>query len=228
MEKFNTNFLKSMDNTELSKLVDAGVLGSPISYVIPLDTAMNLKQISVAGNYFGIQEATDANVKISVSFNRSGDSKIEFTKGLAFVIPFNRFFITSDAQAGKTVTILIYNYAPELFQVIDNRSEASSLVALEAVLAELQGETLSEEGGTRVQLSAETEAIALNADRKNYTLFNPVGNGIIYVRHGDTVVTTSNYKYAIQAGQMVMIDDYRGAVRALASVSGQYIHIGED
>lgn len=222
------NEIRNKTIDELLSLVEKGQISEPQKFVLPLDTALNNKQYSFTGNFIYVQEATDNNVVVDIGLNRSDADKFQFSKGFGLIFPFKSLFIDSTAQSGKTITILIFNFAPEIFDVIDNRSALELTSILDEILKQIKGNTTSQEGGARVQLSAEGQVLASNTDRVSYTLHNPIANNTMYIRHGSTTVTTTNYRYALEGGQTIMIDNYQGEVRALASTTGQYLHYGED
>jgi hypothetical protein len=222
----SVNEIKALSQEEIIKLVEAGTLGDPQVIRLDLTTATTNKLISVSGNYIGVQDASDVNTTIDLGFNRSANTKLPFTKGLAMIIPYKSIFATWTGQVGKYVDLVVYSFAPELFQIIDNRSAQASTATLEEILAQLSGDDTAEIEGEQFTLDATSqEAIAANSDRKGCMLYNPVGNAVVYVRLGGTV-TATDCAFIIQSGGTFTIDNYQGALNVLGT-STQKLHVSE-
>lgn len=114
--------IKQLSLEQVLKAVEAGDIAEPNLITIPLGTATTDKQISCAGNYFGIYDATDVNVKITAKFNRVSDTGALMGLGQSFIRPIKQVYISWTAQESKTITILIASLAPDLFAYLDQRS----------------------------------------------------------------------------------------------------------
>jgi hypothetical protein len=222
----SVNDIKSLSQEEIIKLVEAGTLGDPQVIRLNLDDATTNKMLSVSGNYIGLQDASDVTTEIHLGFNRASNTKLSFTKGLSMIIPYKSIFATWSAQAGKFVDLVVYSFAPELFQIIDNRSAQASTSTLESILSQLSGDDTAEIEGEQFTLDATSQtAIASNSDRKGAMLYNPVGNAVVYVRFGGTV-TATNCAFILQSGGTFTIDNYQGDLNVLGT-STQKLHVSE-
>lgn len=222
----SVNEIKALSQEEIIKLVEAGTLGDPQVIRLDLTTATTNKLLSLSGNYIGVQDASDVTTAIDLGFNRASNTKLTFTKGLAMIIPYKSIFATWTAQVGKYVDLVVYSFAPELFQIIDNRSAQASTETLEDILAQLSGDETAEIEGEQFTLDGTSqEAIASNDDRKGCMLYNPVGNAVVYVRLGGDV-TVTDCAFILQSGGTFTIDNYRGALNVLGTTT-QKLHVSE-
>lgn len=209
-----------IDNfAELLDWVKKNQLASVETITIDLTNARTDQLLEVAGLVIYAQDTTDSTNSLQIRHNEISSGLITLTKSYGVAYPFYRLYLTNTAQAGKTITLTIGRASP--FNIIDNRSAQDQLTSINNILAELQGDTSPEDGGTAVTLSAEGTILASNANRKGASIHNRAGNGILYVRLGSTVVTTSNYMLALNAGETFSMDDYRGEIRGLLATSGQ-------
>ena len=222
----SVNDIKNLSQEDIIKLVEQGVLGEPQIIRVNLDDATTNKLFNISGNFIALQDASDVTTSIKIGFNRANNAKIPFTKGLQMVVPYRNFFGTWEAQAGKYVDLLCYSFAPELFQIIDNRSAQASTATLESILGQLTGDDTAEIEGEQFTLDGTSQtAIASNTDRKGCMIYNPMGNNLVYVRLGGTV-TSANCAFILQSGQNFTIDDYQGAINVLGT-NTENIHISE-
>ncbi len=214
---------------EFDKAVDyvkKNNLSIPALYTLSLDSVQTSLEFNITGNFVYVIDSADNDNSINVKFNASQGNAIPLKRQQGFRTPFDKIFISHDAQAGGSVTLIIGQLSSELMNVIDNRSAIQA--DLEAVRDELRGDTTPKDGGNRVQLATEAQVLAVNTSRKSFGVSVPSTNtGIIYLRFGSTTVTTSNYAIELQAGQAISFDDTRSEVRALSSVSGEYLHFWE-
>ena len=112
-KEYSIKELKAMSLEELLLLTQSGNIITPEVLTIPLDSALDHKVINIAGNIVALLDATDSITNVNISFNNSTAPQINFTKGLKIVLPFNCFFITSEAQPGKTITLIISSFRSE-------------------------------------------------------------------------------------------------------------------
>lgn len=74
---------------------------------IALDTATTDKEYEIGGNVLWIADATDLDAKISIKYQEQSNDPIPLQKGSFLAGPsFSRLYISWDAQASKTVTLL--------------------------------------------------------------------------------------------------------------------------
>lgn len=194
----NINELKAMSPEQLLLEVEKGNIAQPYILKLPLDAALVNKEFTISGNFFGIIDATDQNVNIDVSFNiiqQDSRQLINFTKGLQFVLPFKRIFITAAAQAGKSITILVSSFAPDLFNIVDNRSAQQSTTILTDISDQLKGSSTAQ-GYNNVTISnvTATQVAAANTSRRSILVQNlPTNTGIMYLGYDNTVSATKNF-----------------------------------
>lgn len=183
-------------------------------------------EYGLAGNYFYVKDSPDDDMYVDVKINGSNNKAIRWTKQTGFIHPFTKLYITTPAAQTGTMTILIASEAPELFNVVDNRSSISS--AMNDVVAELRGDITPETIGTEKTIGAAAAiVIAANADRKGCNVqAKSTNTGIIYVGF-DNTVTSTKWVAELQAGQAFSIDDYRGDIYAISTAAGQLVGWGE-
>lgn len=195
--------------------------------VIDLSVVVSDQEYNLAGNFFYIKDAPDQDSHIEVKVNGSNNTAISWTKQTGFIHPFNRLYITTPAGQTGTMIVLLASEAPELFDIVDNRSAISQ--TFEDVLGELQGDVTPETVGTEetVGSGAAVEILAANADRKGCVIqAKSTNTGIVYVGL-DNTVTSTKWIAELQASQAFSVDDYRGDIYARASAAGQLIGFGE-
>lgn len=215
----------SLSPEEISKLVDAGDISEFIILSIPLDNALVAKQYDVAGNYIALFEATDVNTNVDIEFNRTNSGSINFTQGLKFKRPFNRFFITADAQAGKTVKLLVSSFNP-LFELQDDRSNNLTASYLAEIQEQLQGSSSMTMTADNSVTTVES-ILSANTDRHAFLIQADITNtDLIYIGTDNT--TTSSKKIASLApGDAFMLDDYLGAIWAISASGTQKVSVSE-
>lgn len=194
---------------------------------IDLSVVASDHEYNLSGNFFYVKEAPDQDVYVEVKINGSNNRAINWTKQTGFVHPYNRLYITTPAGQTGAMTILLASEAPELFNVVDNRSAISQ--SMNDVLGELRGDTTPETVGTEktVGSGAAVEIIDANADRKACTVqAKSTNTGIVYIGFDNTVTSTA-WVAELQAGMSFDIDDYRGDIWARASAAGQLVGWGE-
>ena len=181
----------------------------------------------ISGNLFYVIAAPDGQSYINVRINETRENAISFYQQMGLETPFHRLFITTPAGQTGTMSIIYATEAPEFLQVIDNRSATS--LDLEAIRAELQGDTTEETWDTEITVGngAAVEIIAANADRKGCIIQSKAANaGIVYIGF-DNTVTTTKWIAELSAGMSIVFDDYRGDLYARASAAGQLVGWGE-
>ena len=194
---------------------------------IDLSVAAVDQEYNLSGNFFYVNVAPDQDVYVAVKINGSNNKAINWAKQTGFIHPFNRLYITTPAGQTGTMKILIASEAPELFDVIDNRSAISD--AMSGVLGELRGDTTPESVGDEktVGSGASVLIIAANTDRKGGNIqAKSTNTGIIYVGF-DNTVTSTRWVAELQAGMAFSIDDYRGDIYTIATAAGQLVGWGE-
>lgn len=129
----NIKEIKNLTLEEIIAKINAGDIAEPVKYTLALDTLTTDKQIDISGNFFGVIDASAANAKITVKFNRNQSEGIDFTKGLYMTRPYNKVFISWAAQTGATIQIIIASFNKDLFEIQDFRTEASAATDTAAI-----------------------------------------------------------------------------------------------
>lgn len=97
---------------------------------IPLSVARSNEMQAKSGQFFYILSIVDgtgaeASGVLKVNFNRNEGTPLSFGSGQGAKVPFDRLFLTNDAQSGLIATVLISEDEDELFKIIDNRLSSS-------------------------------------------------------------------------------------------------------
>ncbi len=219
--------IKELSFEQILDLIEQGVLSEPRVVRLYLDTAKSNEFYSVAGNYFYAVDASSSSANFQAKFNRLDSDKIKFEKGFGLRRPFKQFWITSSAQAGEWVDILIGTISPELLEVIDNRTAIAQQQVLEAIRDELRGiATPGTFDDVAVGVAA-VSVIAANAARKGCVVQAKKSNtGLIYIGFANTVASTKALA-ELQAGMSIYFDDYRGDIFAISDAAAQVVYFGE-
>lgn len=183
-------------------------------------------EYNLSGNFFYVKEAPDQDMYVEVKINGSNNRAIPWTKQMGFIHPYNRLYITTPAGQAGTMTILLASEAPELFNVVDNRSAISLTMA--DVLGELQGDVTPESCAVIAVGVGQAQLLAANADRKGCSICSDINNaGNIYLGFDNTVTTAANWFHVLDPGGSYHIDNYRGPIHAIATVAAQAVGVGE-
>lgn len=216
-----------MDYREQLEMVHRFGLRGAQQIEIDLSIAIVDKIYAFAGNYFYVKDAPDQISYIDVRVNTSDQPAVSWTKQTGFLHPFTKLYITTPAGQAGTMKVLIAAEAPQLFEIIDNRSAISE--SMDNVVAELRGDVAAEDWGTEktVGSAAAVEILDANANRKACLLqAKSTNTGIIYIGF-DNTVTSTKWIAELQPGMSFGMDDYRGALFARASAAGQLLGYGE-
>ena len=198
-------------------------------WVIPL-TVAGEQTVNIQGNFIYGIEASDSVANVNVQFSRK-ESDIDqhnIVKALGYIHPFDKLHFSWDAQAGKTITLLIGNLAPELLGIIDNRSNVATDTILTNILLQLQGNVAPGNFGTvQVSNAAATQIRPALAARKSIIIQNLLGNtGNLYLGFANTVSTTVCF-VCLAPGQAWTADDYCGDIYGLQTVLNDRATYGE-
>jgi hypothetical protein len=131
--------LKNLSLEEVIQEIKKNNIAEPTVLTYSLDTAANNKQVPIMGNFIGIIAASDMNTNVQIRFNRIDGNAITFSQGLYIIRPYDQIFLTWSAQANKTISIICTPLAPELFQILDNRSEQLQTSYLASIAARVSG-----------------------------------------------------------------------------------------
>ncbi len=199
--------------------------GIPRSFSIDLAIAEADREYSISGNVLYVMSAPDGDSYIEVKFNGINQSAIRLYAQMGLVTPFEKFYVTTPAGQAGDMVLLNAMEAPDLLEVIDNRSATSADLA--AVRNELQGDLTHEDFDQTTVGAAAVEVIAANVDRKGCTIQALSTNtGIVYLGFDNTITAAVNF-FELLPSMSFTFDDYRGAVYAFGSVAGQVVSWGE-
>lgn len=208
-------FCKANTNTILQKVTLTLTLAGEYTY-------------NLSGNYVYAIEATDGEAEVSLQFSRKDSLSNSFpiTKGLGYQHPFDKIHFSWSAQTGKTITILVASFAPEIFGVIDNRSQNDILTTLENIEEQLTG-TNNADFDVVAVLATATLIVPANADRKSVIVSHRGdGVGLIYLGFDNTVTALKHF-IQLAPGESWSIDDYTGDVYAIRSAGATNAIWGE-
>lgn len=185
LQQQNIKEIKNLTLEEVIEKINAGDIAEPVKYTLALDTATSDKQLDIAGNFFGVVDASAADASISVKFNKNQSEAIDFTKGLYMTRPYNKVFLSWDAQAGESVDIIIASMNKDLFDVQDFRTEVSQAIDL-AAIKDNTARLIIPSGATEVNVLASGTATA--------TLYTVTAGKTLYIANASLLVASSSTK----------------------------------
>lgn len=190
---------------------------------IDLGIARTEQFIGITGSAVFVVTATDANSNAQVRLNESQNDQFTLKKQQGVISPFYGFFITNTAQSGKSITLGVATQVPDLFQFIDNATQADISATLSALLDELKGLSTMSANQTAVGTGAPALAlIAANTGRKSCFVQNDPGSDGDLVLYYDNTVATNKCWVRLRPGESWGADDYTGAIWPRA-VSGSAV-----
>jgi len=204
---------------------DAGMLKK---IVINLAIAATDLEYGIAGNMFYVFDAPSGTY-IDIKVNETRENPISFVEQTGLRTPFDKLYITTPAGQAGNLTLVYGTEAPDLVDVIDNRSALTANV--DAIRDELRGDTAPEGGGEVTVGAAAVQALAANADRKGCIIQADFSNtGLVYLWFDNTATTAAGgnkWFGVLAAGMAFTVDDYRGDIYAIATAANQLIGTGE-
>lgn len=200
-------------------------MGVPKAISIDLSVAINDQEYDVSGNLIYILMAPDDYSYVGVKLNENREYQFSLYRGMGFVTPFHRLFITTPAGQTGTIILVYGTESPLLMNVIDNRSATS--LAINAIQVELQGDSTPENWNRVTCGAGQVQVLAANANRKAWSVCaNPNNTANIYLGF-DNTVTNTKYFHILEPGDSYGQDDYRGAIHAISTIANQYLGMGE-
>ncbi len=204
-------------------------IAMPRKITIDLAIAQLDFKYDIAGNFFYIWEAPDVNSYIEVRVNNTNQPAIEFHRMTGLITPFDTLYITTPAGQAGNLVLLIGTEAPNLLDIIDNRS--ATIEGLGEIRDELRGDTTYESFiGVTVGVAA-GQVLAANANRKACTIQALSTNtGIVYLGFANTVTAGGApgiWFAELLPGMAFSVDDYRGPIFAIATLAAQVVGVGE-
>lgn len=205
-------------------------MGVPKTFVINLALPLLDQPYDISGNLYYVWSAPNAEDYIDVKVNKSSEPALRCPRQTGLITPFDKLLITTPAGQTGDLVVLYGTEAPELLNIIDNRSVTA--IGLADILAELQGDVLPESAAAEITVgAAQVQLLAASATRKAFSLCADIGNtGFIYLGFDATVTTPAGGNIWFQClgpGDQFGIDDYRGAIHAIATAAGQLVGVGE-
>jgi len=147
---------------------------------IPLDTALDNKRFEIGGNFLWAINGSDLAANIEISFEDTHGDKLPFKKGSAFGgVPFSRLFISAEAQAGKSLTLLIG--VDESLQGFRFENAISDFTSVS--IAKPDG--ISTTADTSIAATTTSQVLAANSDRALAIITNLKANSS-EIRVGDS------------------------------------------
>ena len=205
-------------------------MGVPKMFIINLALPITDQIYNLAGNLFYIWEAPDQTSLINIKVNNTGEPGVPYTLHTGAITPFDKLLITTPAGQAGNMTIIYATEAPELLQLIDNRSALS--LDLAAIREELQGDVTPEAfiGITITAAPGATLIMAARAARKGCCIQALSTNtGSVFLGFANTVTVGGApgiWFAELQAGDSMTLDDYRGPIYGIATAQ-QIVGTGE-
>ncbi len=195
---------------------------------IDLSIVATDQEYGVAGNFFYVWDSPDG-TSIDIKVNETREAAVTYVEQTGVRTPFDKLLITTPAAQTGTLVLLYGTEAPDLLDIIDNRGAISGDLA--TIRDELRGDTTPENWGEVTVGVAQAQLLAANANRKACWIHSDIGNtGNIYLGFDNTVTTAAggnNWLACLSPGQGWGVDDYRGALHAIATVAAQLVGTGE-
>lgn len=133
--------------------------------------------------------------------------------------PFDEFFITNTAQAGKTLDLYI-SKDPDIFELI----EPSSFDA--DILSELQGSSTGTYKNVSVTTAATSIWVANTARKSVFVQLSPAATDDVYLGFTSGVLSTNAFVRLTPGGSW-SADDYRGIIQGISASGTQTVHTNE-
>lgn len=206
-------------------------IAMPRKVTIDLAIAQIDFEYSIAGNFFYVWDAPDVNSYIEVRVNNTNQPAIEFHRMTGLITPFDKLYITTPAGQAGNLILLIGTEAPQLLEIIDNRS--ATITGIGEIRDELRGQTAA---GTFAAVAVGVVAVqvfAANANRHACIIQAPSTNTRnIFLGFANTVTAGGGppgglWLAELQPGMAFSVDDYRGPIFAIATLAAQVVGVGE-
>lgn len=221
--------LESADFSEKIELVKKSSMGVPKTINIDLAVAIIDQVFDLAGNVFYVFSAPGESDYVGIKVNETREPMINYTVHCGLKTPFYRLYITTPAGQTGTMQIIYATEAPELMEILDNRSV--TVAGVGGILDEMRGDVLPENWGEVTVGGVQVQLLAANANRKGCSFCSDINNdGNIYLGFDNTVTTQSggnNWFHVLTPGASWAVDDYRGPVHAISNLGGQPVGVGE-
>ena len=209
--------------------VRRGPIGVPKMFTINLGVA-ETRVFNIAGNMFQIWSTPDEASYVNIRINESGEPAIPYQVHTGAKTPFDKLIIETPAGQAGDMVIIYGTEAPDLLEMIDNRS--TTVAGVGGVLDELRGD-LAAEAFTGITIGAAPGAtliMAARADRKSCIIQALSTNaGSVFLGFANTVTVGGApgiWFAELQPGMAWGADDYRGPVWGIATAA-EVVGMGE-
>lgn len=200
-------------------------MGVPKNFVVNLALPITDQTYNISGNLYYVWSAPGENDYVDIKVNKSSEPPVRCVRQTGLITPFDKLLITTPAGQAGNMVILYGTEAPELLNIIDNRS--ATVAGITDILAELQGDLVPENWNQATIGLAQSQVLAANASRRSFSIqAKSTNTGIVYVGF-DNSVTAAKWWAELQPGQSCDGDDYRGPLHAIATVAGQLVGYAE-
>lgn len=163
---------------------------------IPLTNAHDLKEFNIQGTALYAIEASDRAAEIRVRFNEQVGEGIPFREGRFIAgTAFSKIYVTSDAQAGKSITLL-YAVEDRDLRVVNPGETSDEVNVSKATVIETTADVTVDSGANPNLIAAQ------NSDRRELLLTN-LSTTVTY-RVGDTNVAAAR-GIPLQPGQTITL-----------------------
>lgn len=214
------------DFTEKIEFVRKISMGVPKTLEIDLSIAIKDQVYDISGNLFYFFSAPGESEYIGIKVNETREPVINYSVHSGLITPFYRLYITTPGAQAGTAVLIYGTEAPDLLQIIDNRS--TTVAGVGGILDELRGDLTRETVGEEKTVGVSAVLVVpANAMRKACILqakSTNTGNVFIFV---DVGVSFTRWFAELQPGMSFAVDDYRGDIYAKSEVNGQKIGWGE-
>jgi hypothetical protein len=176
-------------------------INAPFFQVISLtlDAARGDEEIIFSGNFVWAYDASDLEAVVNIKFNNQLSTALPFYRGQVVKgQPFSRLFITHDAQAGKTIELLVVRQSGEFS--IENPGSLFNAVTVTKASNAWSGADV-----TIVAAAASAVILAADATRVS-AIVTALSTNTQEVRIGLNIAATAAKGIPLSPGESVSID----------------------
>lgn len=225
-------FFEKLIDTFAKKInyVRRASMGVPKTFVINLALPLIDQPYDIAGNLYYVWSAPNAEDYIDIKVNKSSEPALRCVRQTGLVTPYDKLLITTPGGQTGDMVLLYGTEAPELLNIIDNRSVTA--IGLADILGELQGDVDPGDsiGVTITAAPGATLIMAASAARKGCCIQGLSTNtGSVFLGFANTVTVGGApgiWFAELQPGVPFTIDDYRGPIYGIATAA-QVVGTGE-
>lgn len=205
-------------------------MGVPKTITINLAVPILDQPYNLSGNLFYVWSSPTAVDYVEIKVNNTREPAVPYTRQTGLNTPFDKLYITTPAGQAGNMVIIYATEAPELLQIIDNRS--ATLTGISDILDELRGDVTPENfiGVTIAAAPGATLIMAARATRKACSVQALSTNtGSVFVGFDNTVTVGGApgiWVWELLPGVPLTIDDYRGPLWGIATAA-QVVGTGE-